>query len=157
VATLTSISGPPLAHAGSWMRDRLRRRDVRALASQGVRSSYVAGFHLPGVPTVARLLGKEDVANGINLYRANIRPGLQRPARFTVEVPVQLVVARRDPFVPPRLLEGIEAFAPDLRRVEIGAGHWVVRTHADRVAAVIASFVDGGTGRLDDLRDEAPA
>ena len=54
----TSISGPPLDHAGLWLRERLRRRDLLTVLRQGVRSSYIAAFHLPGASAAAwRLRG----------------------------------------------------------------------------------------------------
>jgi pimeloyl-ACP methyl ester carboxylesterase len=49
IASFTSISGPPLDHAGRWLRARLRDRSFLTLLRQGVRSSYVMVFHLPGL------------------------------------------------------------------------------------------------------------
>ncbi|HJR25869.1 MAG TPA: alpha/beta fold hydrolase, partial [Acidimicrobiales bacterium] len=46
IASFTSISGPPLDHAGRWLRARVRDRSLVTLLRQGVRSSYVAVFHL---------------------------------------------------------------------------------------------------------------
>ena len=49
IASYTSISGPGLDQAGRWVRARLRDRSFLTLLRQGVRSSYVAVFHLPGL------------------------------------------------------------------------------------------------------------
>jgi pimeloyl-ACP methyl ester carboxylesterase len=49
IASFTSISGPPLDHAGRWLRARLRDRSFLTLLRQSVRSSYVVVFHLPGL------------------------------------------------------------------------------------------------------------
>jgi pimeloyl-ACP methyl ester carboxylesterase len=54
VASFTSISGLPLDHASRWIRERARRGRLVVLARQGVRSSYVGLFHLPGVAGLAR-------------------------------------------------------------------------------------------------------
>jgi pimeloyl-ACP methyl ester carboxylesterase len=54
IASYTSISGLPLDHAARWMRGRAKRGRFVVLARQGVRSSYVGAFHLPGFAAAAR-------------------------------------------------------------------------------------------------------
>ena len=140
------------------------------LSGQAVRSSYVALFHTPGVPWMAkraaarvsanrhrwaRALAAEgaptdavwpaatfgtDLANGMGLYRANVSSRLRRPNRRPATVPVQLIVPTSDRFVPPSLLDGLDARAPRLWRRPLAAGHWVIRSHPDDVAALIAAF-----------------
>ena len=56
VASFTSISGPPLDHAGRWLRARLRDRSYLMLLRQGMRSTYVGVFHLPGLARGARAM-----------------------------------------------------------------------------------------------------
>jgi pimeloyl-ACP methyl ester carboxylesterase len=56
LAGYTSISGPPLDHVGRWLRARARRGDVVTLLRQGVRSGYVAAFHVPGAARLAWVL-----------------------------------------------------------------------------------------------------
>jgi NAD(P)-dependent dehydrogenase (short-subunit alcohol dehydrogenase family)/pimeloyl-ACP methyl ester carboxylesterase len=58
VASFTSISGPPLDHAGTWFRARARRGDVRAVAGQALRSWYITAFGLPGVAWGASLASR---------------------------------------------------------------------------------------------------
>jgi pimeloyl-ACP methyl ester carboxylesterase len=53
IASFTSISGPPLDHAGRWMRRQLRSGRLLRLARQSGRSAYVGAFHLPGVQRLA--------------------------------------------------------------------------------------------------------
>jgi pimeloyl-ACP methyl ester carboxylesterase len=177
IATYTSISGLPLDHASRWLRARARDRSFGTLLRQGVRSSYVAFFHLPGVARLARrghgAVGRsrsrwaatlrrmdsaqiddawpsptfgEDVGNGMALYRANFRDRLRRsrPARPT-DVPVQLVIPTRDRFVPAWLFDGIESVAPNVRRREVDARHWVVRSQPVEVAAWIADHIAATT------------
>jgi hypothetical protein len=51
---------------------------------------------------------------------------------------VQIVIPVRDRFVPAWLFDGIEEVAPDLRRVELDARHWVLRSDPAEVARLIA-------------------
>jgi pimeloyl-ACP methyl ester carboxylesterase len=171
--SFTSISAPPLDHVGTWMRARRKEGALGALLRQGVRSSYVPFFHLPGVQatasrfhaalsggrkgfgrSMARREGARvddqwpaptfgrDLANGMQLYRANVIEHLARPQPRRARVPVQLIVAVRDPWVPPSFLVGLEDIAPELRRRNVDAGHWVVRSQPVDVAVWIAEFVE---------------
>ena len=169
IASFTSISGPPLDHAGRWVRRQARRRQFGVLASQAVRSSYIAAFHLPGAAWAAqrfdattrrlarRLVNAEgvehddgwpaatlarDVAAGMHLYRANMSGRLARPQVRGTNVPIQLIVATRDRYVSAWLLEGLDEVAADLRRREIAAGHWVIRSHPAEVAEAISEHID---------------
>ena len=132
VSGFTSISGPPLDHVAGGARRR-------SSSGQALRSWYIAAFHLPGAPIVARVLLGEDAARGIRLYRANVLPRLLHPRPRPATVPVQLVVALRDRFVLPSTLADAERWAPELERVEIDAEHWVIRSHPDEVAGAILS------------------
>jgi pimeloyl-ACP methyl ester carboxylesterase len=145
----TSISGPGIDQ-------------VPFTPGQALRSWYVGAFHLPGAPLLAkaalsparfrRRLEREgaatdeawpaptlpdDVANGVGLYRANMLRRLTRRRPTEAVVPVQLIVARRDPFVAPSSVEGAARWAPDVTRVDVDAGHWVVRSRPDEVAAAV--------------------
>jgi pimeloyl-ACP methyl ester carboxylesterase len=171
IASFTSISGPCLDHVLPWVRRRARRptlRAVRQLAGQLARSWYLLAFAIPGTPQLAwRLaLGRmwpgvlmrvegipprpghpattlvRDACNTQRIYRANWRAGLRPRRNPRTTVPVQLIVPTRDRFVSPALHDDLERFAPDLRRREIRAGHWVIRSHAQTVAGWIAEFVE---------------
>jgi pimeloyl-ACP methyl ester carboxylesterase len=186
LASFTSISGPPLDHIGLWLRQRVQQRDVVTLLRQGVRSSYVAFFHLPGAGragwamraalgrtrgawsrSLARMDGARvdsawpaptfgsDVARGMQLYRANFRPKLRHPQARHAHVPVQLVIPTRDRFVPGWFFDGIEAVAPDLRRREVVARHWIVRSQPVDVASWIADFAEEIEARSGTAREAA--
>ena len=104
----------------------------------------------PGHPaeTITR-----DAVNGIALYRANMNPGPRslglgsagrRPA--PVDVPVQLVVTTRDPFIAQHTQESVTGRVPKLWRRRIPSGHWVQRSHPDQIARWVAEFashIDG--------------
>lgn len=169
-ASFTSMSGPSLDHASRWMRERrkLDRSALRDLVRQGSRSWYVAMFQIPGlaelgwrtfVPrTITRYLRRvegvpsgagpaetlpTDGRNGLELYRQNVGGRLRGSEPRTTDVLVQLVVALRDRYVTPQLLEGLERIAPQLTRREIDAGHWLVVTRASEFAGLVREHVAG--------------
>ena len=170
----TSISGPPIDHAGLLARRR-GRRDLRLSLWQAIHSWYIVYFHLPYLPELMtrgsrvprlwakalhRLEGAEsdatwpaptfsaDFAHGVELYRANIRPRLRRPTQGHATCPVQLIIPLKDRYVTPGLLDGLEEWAPLLWRRPVNAGHWVVRTQADQLAGwvrEVIAYVENGT------------
>jgi pimeloyl-ACP methyl ester carboxylesterase len=172
VLSFTSIGGPSLDHAGHWMRARVRRpapRALAALAGQACRSWYIAAFRAPLLPELAwravvaprwagilrRVEGvplaaghpaptlAADAVHGLGLYRRNMRRRLARPRPDAVaHAPVQLVVARRDHYISPRLFDDLDRWAPELRRRTVDAGHWLPLTHPAQLAGWIGELVD---------------
>ncbi len=160
IASFTSISGPGLDVAAHFLRHALRQRRFGAVARQLLHSWYIGAFQVPFVPELvfSRLGGRvrtvlektqqsghwddetfrTDARNGVNLYRAN-RLDFRRS---TTAVPVQLIVPTRDAFVTPAVFDDIETFAPDLRRLDVVADHWVVQTQPQVVADAVRGFVD---------------
>lgn len=162
IASFTSISGPYLDHVGhSLHRDGLNARTLRQLAA----SWYIGAYHLPLLaPTIwrrglarlwprvlsrlermpkpaAHATQRRDSINGIGLYRANVLPRLLRPRPRLAVAPVQLLVARQDPFVTTEVLRGIEQCAPGLARVEMDCGHWSPLSQPGLLATHIQRFV----------------
>jgi pimeloyl-ACP methyl ester carboxylesterase len=160
LASFTSISGPGLGVAGHFLRNGLlRQRRFGAVARQLVRSWYIGAFQFPFVPELvfSRLSGfirgrlerderashwdedsfRSDAVNGVNLYRAN-RLDFRRS---TTVVPVQLIVPTKDAFVTPAIFDDVETFAPDLRRLDVVANHWVVQAQPQVVADAVRAFV----------------
>jgi pimeloyl-ACP methyl ester carboxylesterase len=169
-ASFTSISGPPLDHAGLWAREHrsLRPADLRLIVGQALHSWYIAYFHLPLLPELmtrsprgvalwaAALHRMEhaptdahwpaatfgtDFRHGLGLYRTNVRTRLRHPAARHTDVPVQLLVPLRDRFVRPALLAGLEAWTSLMWRRSVDAGHWVIRTNPDDVARWVREVV----------------
>jgi len=160
IASYTSISGPGLDIYGNFIRDGLARRRFAAVGRQALQSWYVVAFQTPGLPElIARRFGRQlrtamarrqkldgghwgdtfedDFRNGVNLYRAN---GLSF-RRGTTSVPVQLVVPTKDAFLSPAVYADVAEFAPDVRRVDVVAGHWVVQSQPGVVADSVRAFV----------------
>ena len=167
IASFTSINGPSIDHAGLWIRDALRRGAVGRLVNQGFRSSYMQIFSTPVVGPfvmrraahrIARYLRRaegiaprpghpaetvsDDAARGVAMYRTNMRERLRHPSGSQTDIPVQLIVSRRDPFISTVLYEGLRSMAPRLWWRDIAGRHWVQRSHPDLIARCIAEFVD---------------
>lgn len=157
IASFTSISGPCLDHVAHFVRLAWSERAYATLLRQGVHSWYVYAFHLPvlpellwrvGAPLVRRQPGahfgatlERDAANGVNLYRANIRRRMAHPGPGRTNVPVQLVVPERDTYITPAIFTEIEQFVSSLQRVDVDAGHWAPREQPQRVAGLIADHI----------------
>ncbi|WP_104161966.1 alpha/beta fold hydrolase [Arthrobacter sp. ZGTC212] len=138
----TSISGPDIGHLRRWFAASLRspRRWLLA-AGQALRSTYVAFFQLPVLPEFLwRLLGPryakragtsaetatDNGIRGLQLYRANLL-GSGVPAGGLpplIGVPVHVVVPLQDPFLSPRLTDGLREEVRDLRISAVDGGHW---------------------------------
>lgn len=161
IASYTSISGPGLDLFGHFFRSGFKHRRFAAIGRQALHSWYVLAFQTPLLPelvlrrfggrirsTLARgqRLGEghwdesfnEDFRHGINLYRAN---GLSFRHGATV-VPVQLIVPTKDAFLSPAIYADIAEFAPDIRRVDVVAGHWVVQTQPEVIADTVRGFIE---------------
>ena len=169
IASFTSMSGPSLDHAARWMQEHrtLEWSSLRDLVRQGSRSWYVAMFQVPGLADVGwrtvvpRMITRylhrveqvpigagpaetlpRDGRNGLELYRQNVRDRIRAAELRTTDVPVQLVVALRDRYVTPQLLDGLERIAPRMTRREIDAGHWLVVTRPAEFAGLVRDHVD---------------
>lgn len=96
-----------------------------------------------------REVWQRGLAGGCNYYRASpLRPPTQpddivntlqfAPEAVTVRVPTRVVWAEDDAALPPALLDGLEAFVPDMRLTRVpGASHWIVHEQPELVAREI--------------------
>jgi pimeloyl-ACP methyl ester carboxylesterase len=157
----TSISGPSLDHMARFVRTApadVRRRQAR-------RSWYISWFHVPVLPDLGwlglhRLIGAEmarrerlprstwgrelgrDGAHGLQLYRANVYPRLRNPGEGRTQVPVQVVVPLRDPFLGPEVVDALDLdqYLGTWRRVDVDSGHWFPRSDPAEVARLVAEW-----------------
>ena len=90
---------------------------------------------------------------GCNYYRASpLKPpldassavhGIEIPHEaLTVKLPTQVIWGMQDVALPPRLIEGLEAYIPDLRihRIE-DATHWILHEQPALVQRLLADFL----------------
>ena len=158
IASYTSMSGPSLDHAGTWMRNI--REHPRGSLSQLAHSYYIMFFQLPGLPELLARRGliargvrraggagtehmNEDALHGIQLYRSNMLPRLGRPQPATTDIPVQVLAPDQDPFASTALqFESPEPYVSNLTTRSIHGGHWVVSQRPELIARLTAEFVD---------------
>jgi pimeloyl-ACP methyl ester carboxylesterase len=172
IASFTSISGPSLDYAGSWVRrlDEHPRESLRQFA----HSYYIFLFQLPLLPEWAAQRGfiargarragrpmgaagsnAEDAVTGVQLYRANMLTRVSRPKPVPAQVPVQLVVPGEDAFARPTMV--VEATTPwvsDLTVVPVSGGHWWFTERPDVLAGLIGDFA--AAHPVDAPRDATP-
>ena len=171
VASFTSISGPHLNYAGKFLRSARTPRGLFDVVRQFMASGYIWFFLTPGLPelTIRSGLGVKvieafarignsstrtqspaairstgDYLNGLNLYRANmpapfLAPGAQLPH---TNVPVQVLVPRRDMFVTPALQRFTGSIPLGSRVIPIEGGHWVVTSRPDVIARLTSEWID---------------
>ncbi|MFD7845207.1 SDR family oxidoreductase [Nocardia sp. NPDC059764] len=169
VASFTSVSGPNLDHLGAWVRSRMSQGKVWGPFTQLLSSLYTGLFMTPGVPRVvlkplgtekmwSRFVGlmnetspeniklgpefRRDFFDGMRIYRANILQRLGDPRERRTEVPVQLVIARRDVAVRPAGYADTKEYAPTLYRREVGGGHWLPFSHPELLATSTIELID---------------
>lgn len=130
--SFTAISGPDLGQASDWYRRNFPSWDT---VKQLARSWYMAAFKVPKMPDLF------FPTNGLNLYRANI--GREHEAR-TVATRTLLIVPTKDRFVTPALSGSANAWCEDLTVKTAPAGHWMIKTHPEVVAAWIEEFARQG-------------
>ena len=171
IASLTSISGPHLSYAGKFLRSARTPRGLFDVVRQFMASGYIWFFLCPGLPELlirsgagvkvidvfgrignsstrtqspAAVRSTGDYVNGLNLYRANmpasfLAPGAQLPE---TNVPVQVLVPRKDIFVTPALQRFTGSIPLGSRVVPIEGGHWVVTSRPDVVARLTSEWID---------------
>ncbi|MVU83358.1 SDR family oxidoreductase [Nocardia sp. ET3-3] len=169
VASFTSVSGPNLDHLGAWARTNLSRGKVWGPFTQLLSSMYTGLFMTPGVPRVvlkplgtekmwSRFVGlmnetspeniklgpefRRDFFDGMRIYRANILQRMADPRERRTEVPVQLIIARRDVAVRPAGYDDTKDYAPNLYRREVGGGHWLPFSHPELLATSTVELID---------------
>jgi pimeloyl-ACP methyl ester carboxylesterase len=172
IASYTSISGPHLNYAGSFLRSPRTPRAVADVVRQFLASGYIWFFLCPVAPEMAirsratmkvfaaverigrsgarsprraaSLRSIDDYINGLNLYRANMPGPILAPGPLLPQttVPVQVLVARQDHFVTPALQRFTGSIPAASRVLPIEGGHWVVASHPDVIARLTSRWVN---------------
>lgn len=171
IASYTSISGPHLQYAGRFLRSARSPRGLVDVIRQILGSTYIWLFLTPRLPEVIfgsglgakvidafERIGRTssqtqqramprsagDYRNGLNLYRANMPAPMLFPPRQLpqTDVPVQVLVPRKDIFVTPALQRYTGSIPAGGRVIPIEGGHWVVTSRPDVIARLTAGWVD---------------
>ncbi|MFB7724627.1 SDR family oxidoreductase [Nocardia sp. NPDC056100] len=169
ISSFTSVSGPNLDHMGAWMQKNVARGKLWGPFTQLLSSTYTGLFMTPVLPRVLlRPLGTEkvwsrfvglmndtspenikfgpefrrDFFDGMRIYRANIVQRVTGPRERRTEVPVQLVIARRDVAVRAAPYADTKEWAPNLYRREVGGGHWLPFSHPELLATSTIELID---------------
>jgi NAD(P)-dependent dehydrogenase (short-subunit alcohol dehydrogenase family)/pimeloyl-ACP methyl ester carboxylesterase len=177
VASFTSVSGPSQDQLVGYVFSGLRRpwrprRFARAI-SQALRFSYMALFSIPVLaPLFLRLTLSiaairrdmvdnipddqihhsdklaRDAAHSVKTYPANYFRSFsnERPIHV-VDVPVQLIVNTKDPYVRPYGYDDTARWVPRLWRRDINAGHFSPMSHPQVMAAAVHDFADLAEGK----------
>jgi epoxide hydrolase 4 len=163
----------PAQHAASdYMRLLIDPKAERVMAEDNFRrvvnlltkSSTDASWLTPELLAHYREAWSQPGAltGSLNYYRASpLHPpdGQDRGAataplpaqEFTVRVPTLVIWGERDTALLPNLLDGLDAFVPDVRIERIANGsHWVVHEFPGRVNALIREFIQ-------EKNDDVPA
>jgi len=113
----------PARQGGGWLTDDVRDR-YRAVWAMGLRG----GCNYYRASPLRPPLGADDAVMKIEFA----------PAAVTSHVPTLVIWAEDDIALPVALLDGLEAYVPDLRVVRVpGAIHWIVHERPAFVAAEI--------------------
>ncbi|BBY30584.1 SDR family oxidoreductase [Mycolicibacterium sediminis] len=150
-------------------RPYLPRRFLRALV-QVLRLTYMAAFSVPVLaPALVRVafragaMGRvlrtrdgipahrihhsttfaADAATSMKVYPANYFRALAGGRKdHRVDVPVQLIVNARDPFVRPYLYDDADRWMSRLWRRDVPAGHWAPMSHPQVLATAVTELAD---------------
>ena len=100
-----------------------------------------------------RAVWRAGLTGGCNLYRASpLRPPRPHdpaaaavtlpPELLTVMLPTRVLWAMDDIALPPALIDGLEAYVPNMQLQKIpGASHWIVHEQPDLVARALGDFL----------------
>ena len=159
---LRELQTSPAQQAASAYMNFLIRPDAEALLAEddfarmwGMLSMGGAkpGWLTEEVKDQYRAVWRQGLTGALNYYRASpMRPArpfdpacdaLQLPASaLTVTVPTLVVWALDDIALPPALVDGLDAYVPQLTLKRVpGATHWIVHEQPEALASWIADFL----------------
>jgi NAD(P)-dependent dehydrogenase (short-subunit alcohol dehydrogenase family)/pimeloyl-ACP methyl ester carboxylesterase len=116
---------------------------VRAFLAEGLRRSLILRDRIPVKQLHHSDTYKTDAANSLKIYGANYFRSMRRTrADHYVDVPVQLIVNTRDPYVRPHVYDDTKNWVPRLWRRDIKAGHWSPMSHPQTLAQSLRELVD---------------
>lgn len=127
------------------MHKLLQGSSTTAWFDASTQAAYHSAWSQPGA-----------LRGGVNWYRATpLHPATEqepgagalelRAEQFVIRVPTLIIWGEADEALRPVLLEGIEAFVPQLRLIRVpDASHWIVHEKPQLVCAAIDEFLADG-------------
>ncbi len=166
IASFTTMS-PSMDQVGLYLRRRLQKptpRNLWQVGAQLMRNSLMSFFALPILPELVWWSGmgsflmkqlvtgyehiayhKNDGVAGdairyLGIYRANLFQRVLFPKQTLTAVPIHLLLAARDPFLPPHLFEHSQQWATTISQSSVDAAHWAPLSRPMEMAETIRSF-----------------
>ncbi|WP_433660440.1 SDR family oxidoreductase [Nocardia sp. CA-128927] len=176
IASFTSVSGPSIAHVSKWARARLARPTPRNIAlplAQLGSFAYSTFLALPGLPKAAIKVGmseqlwrsglsaaegappeqihlaptfKQDMANGLRIYRSTWAANPLRARDQFTTVPTQIIIGTRDPAVRQSSYADEDKWADQVWLRVVKGGHWLPFSHPQLLASATVELIDAVTG-----------
>ncbi len=159
---------PALEHVGSYLLRRMARptpRNLLQLGGQLVRNSLMTFFTLPLLPELLFLSGlgnvlfrvlvghfepdikfhknegmEGDAIRYLGIYRANLLQRTLFGKPISTRVPVHVLMAQRDPFLPPAVFESCRDSAASYSESFVDAAHWAPLSRPQELADAIGKF-----------------
>src|SRR5829696_2591968 len=121
---------------------------VRGFIAEGVRRMLMLRDGIPAERLHHSPTYKTDAANSLKVYGANyFRAAASARTDHYVDVPVQVIVNTKDPFVRPYVYDDIHRWVPRLWRRNLNAGHWSPMSHPQALAQSAKELVDHLEGK----------
>ena len=162
---------PSLEQVGVYLKTRLFKptpKNIWQLVNQLARNSLMTFFAMPILPEIMWRSGlgawlmktlvtqgeknviyqKNDGLEGdairyLGIYRANLLQKVLTAKLTFTDVPVHALIAKRDPFLPPRLFADTSQWATHYSESFVDASHWAPLSCPDEMAEIIRRFTDG--------------
>jgi NAD(P)-dependent dehydrogenase (short-subunit alcohol dehydrogenase family)/pimeloyl-ACP methyl ester carboxylesterase len=121
---------------------------VRLFLADGLRRALVLRDGIPVEQLHHSPTYKSDAVNSMKVYGANYIRALSSARKdLYVDVPVQVIVNTKDPFVRPHVYDDTKHWVPRLWRRDIKSGHWAPMSHAPMIATSVHELVDHLEGK----------
>jgi NAD(P)-dependent dehydrogenase (short-subunit alcohol dehydrogenase family)/pimeloyl-ACP methyl ester carboxylesterase len=121
---------------------------VRIFIADGLRRALKVRDGIPAEQLYHAKTYKSDAVNSLKVYGANsFRTFRSARTDHYVDVPVQVIVNTRDPFVRPFVYDETKNWVPRLWRRDIKSGHWAPMSHAPMIARSVHELVDHLEGK----------
>jgi len=121
---------------------------VRVFLADGLKRALTLRDGIPAEQLHHSETYKSDAVNSMKVYGATYFRAI-RSARTDhyVDVPVQVIVNTKDPYLRPFVYDETKNWVPRLSRRDIKSGHWAPMSHAPTIATSVREFVDHLEGK----------